>query len=285
MDDPQLDRWAGWLLHGRHRGAGKAEVRRKASSLRRVRERVLRGAQIRPGHRVLDVGAGTGLLATGARRRCDPAGRVVAIDLSVDALRVCRDEDTGVEVVAGDATALPFPDATFDVAVARSVLIYVRDKDAALEELYRVLREGGRVSIFEPINREYCPRGSWPGDLDEDVAARYAAVRGHLERGWEFAHSMRGFDERDLVRLLRATGFGRIELTYEYRYSADGVPSKGEIADLLMARPNPGMQSHEEAAREVFGDEAEDYLERLSAVLSSRPLRESSGAAYIVATR
>jgi hypothetical protein len=45
------------------------------------------------------------------------------------------------------------------------------------------------------------------------------------------------------------------------------------------------MQSHEEAAREVFGDEAEDYLERLSAVLSSRPLRESSGAAYIVATR
>ena len=54
--------------------------------------------------------------------------------------------------MAGNGTRLPFPDDSFDVAVARSVLIYISDKRATVAEISRVLRPGGRVSIFEPIN-------------------------------------------------------------------------------------------------------------------------------------
>lgn len=161
MVEPQqepLDRWADWLLHGRQRGMSEGQLRRMDAVLRRVRDRVLGGARLRRGQRVLDVGAGTGLLTLDACRRVGPTGQVVAVDRSHDALAVCR-RPAGGDAAApmpacavGDATALPFADQAFDVVLVRSVLMYVADRPAAIRELRRVLRPGGRVSLFEPIH-------------------------------------------------------------------------------------------------------------------------------------
>lgn len=84
--DRNLDRWADWLVRGRDRGATEAQMRRTRRFLARVRDRVLREAKLRPGDRVVDLGAGTGLLALEARRRVKGSGYVVALDVSVDAL-------------------------------------------------------------------------------------------------------------------------------------------------------------------------------------------------------
>ena len=89
----------------------------------------------------------------------DPTGRVVALDLSLGALRTCRQralaDPIGAAVlpVEGDALALPLRDEAFDVLVARSIFIYLADRTSAAHECFRVLRPGGRAAILEPINR------------------------------------------------------------------------------------------------------------------------------------
>ena len=135
------DRWARWLLGGREAGCTDEEWSSQAAFLERVRDRVLAGARITEGDSVLDIGAGTGLLAGEAARRLGSTGTVVGLDISHDALVHCG---AGVQRAVGDAVALPFAKGSVDVAVARSVLIYVLDKPAAVAEVRRILRRGGR---------------------------------------------------------------------------------------------------------------------------------------------
>ena len=139
------------------------EVADALAHLGRTRDRVLDGAAIRPGDAVLDVGAGTGLLALGAVERVGRDGDVFALDVSVDALEELRRSADAPTLwyLLGEAEVVPLPDAFVDVAVTRSVLIYVHNVEAAVRELRRVLRTGGRVSLFEPLNR----RGTYMHDV------------------------------------------------------------------------------------------------------------------------
>ena len=128
-----LDRWAEWLVRTRYEGYAPDEVETLLAELERVRDRVLERARISPGDTVVDVGAGTGLLAVGALEHVGDDGDVVAIDPSVDCLEELRRgcPDARLWYLLGEADVLPLPDATTDVVLTRSVLIYVRDKNEA----------------------------------------------------------------------------------------------------------------------------------------------------------
>ena len=153
----QRDRWARWLLEHRH-GGDPEELARQLPNLEEFRRRVLENAEIREGDVVVDVGTGDGLIGFGALELVGEGGRVIFSDVSTDLLDECRRiaEDLGVtdrcEFLRASADDLPLPDASVDVATTRSVLIYLMDKRPAFVELHRVLRPGGRLSIFEPIN-------------------------------------------------------------------------------------------------------------------------------------
>ena len=115
-------------------------------------------ARLTPSDTVVDVGAGTGLLTFGVVERLDE-GWAIAVDVSVDCLeellRLAHEQrTTGIMFQLGGAEILPLPDAHADVVVTRSVLMYVDDTAEAARELYRVLRPGGRISLFEPVNRK-----------------------------------------------------------------------------------------------------------------------------------
>lgn len=103
---------------------------------------------LRAGWRVLDIGAGTGNAALAAARR---NAQTTAVDLDVGML--ARGEvRAGVEElsfcsVAGDATRLPFPDATFDAVVSTLGVMFAEDQPAAADELLRVCRPGGRIGM------------------------------------------------------------------------------------------------------------------------------------------
>jgi ubiquinone/menaquinone biosynthesis C-methylase UbiE len=103
----------------------------------------------RDGGSPLDVGCGDGLVGLGALER---GARVIFSDVSDGCLADCRS-------IAGEvaeyrrASATDLGNLAADVVTTRSVLIYVEEKDRAFQEFFRVLRPGGRLSIFEPINR------------------------------------------------------------------------------------------------------------------------------------
>jgi ubiquinone/menaquinone biosynthesis C-methylase UbiE len=138
-----------------------------------VRDRVLDNAGVSGGETVLDVGCGDGLVGFGALPRVGESGRVIFSDVSEELLETCREiaaGDARCEFAQGSATQLPLADGSVDVATTRSVLIYVAEKERAVAELHRVLRPGGRLSLFEPINSFAYPqprgRFGWEAYMD-----------------------------------------------------------------------------------------------------------------------
>ena len=185
------DRWATWLLETRH-GGDDAAFDEMLRHLAPIRDRVLDGAHVEEGATVLDVGCGDGLIAFGALERVGRDGRVVFSDISQDLLDRCEeiaDGDGRCRFVRAGATDLDaIDDESVDVVTLRSVLIYVDDRDAAFREFRRVLRPGGRVSLFEPINSfEYPgPVDRWgPYDVTpvRELADRVKAVFAAIHSG------------------------------------------------------------------------------------------------------
>ncbi len=108
-------------------------------------DRLREALAVPPGGRVLDAGGGTGRVAVHLR---DLGGEVVLLDRSLPMLRRARAR--GLATLAGDVTRLPFPDATFDRVVVVDALHHFTRPAAAIGELLRVLRPGGRLVIEEP---------------------------------------------------------------------------------------------------------------------------------------
>jgi demethylmenaquinone methyltransferase/2-methoxy-6-polyprenyl-1,4-benzoquinol methylase len=110
------------------------------------RREVVRAVAATPGQRVLDLAAGTGTSAVPFARG---GARVVASDFSLGMLQAGRRRYPELPMVAGDATALPFADAAFDAVTISFGLRNVVDVDAALAEMRRVTRPGGRLLVCE----------------------------------------------------------------------------------------------------------------------------------------
>ena len=119
-----------------------------------TRDRLHEALEPKPGETVLEVGPGTGYYTLPVARRLLPDGALRILDVQQPMLdhtmRRARDDAlTNIEPRLGDARALPYDDATFDAAYLVTVLGEVPDQDAALRELRRVLRPGGRLVVGE----------------------------------------------------------------------------------------------------------------------------------------
>lgn len=109
---------------------------------------------IRPGEAVLDLGSGAGFDAFVAAQIVGPMGRVVGVDLSPEMLAVAEAGRAGAgclqaEFCQAAIESLPFPAGSFDVAISNGVLNLVPDKPAVLQEIFRLLRPGGRLQACD----------------------------------------------------------------------------------------------------------------------------------------
>jgi arsenite methyltransferase len=276
MTEPARDKWAEWLLERRH-GGDPEDLGATLNYLYPVRDRVLDNARIGEGDIVLDVGAGDGLIAFGALDRVGETGGVIFSDISQDLLDHARSlaEETGVidrcRFIRASAEGVgALKDASVHVVTTRSVLIYVEDKRRAFEEFHRVLKPGGRLSIFEPINAFAYPEpprlfGGYDVGPVQDLAGKVRAV---MERIMQpVAGSMLGFDERDLLAFAQRAGFGEIHLEYRAEIVPGDASTNWETT--LRGSPNPLAPTLEEAMQQALSP---SKIERFEAHL--RPLVE-----------
>jgi demethylmenaquinone methyltransferase/2-methoxy-6-polyprenyl-1,4-benzoquinol methylase len=173
-------------------------------------------ADVRAGHHVLDIAAGTGDLTRAMARKVGRTGLVVHSDINEAMLRRGRERliDEGVVVpsMVCDAEALPFADAQFDRVSVAFGLRNMTHKDQALAEMARVLRPGGRLLVLEfsqvvaPLRKAYdwysfniLPRlGQW--------------VTGDAESYRYLAESIRMHPDQDaLKQLMHGAGFGHVD--------------------------------------------------------------------------
>jgi demethylmenaquinone methyltransferase/2-methoxy-6-polyprenyl-1,4-benzoquinol methylase len=172
---------------------------------------------VRQADRVLDACCGTGDLAVAARAA--GAAQVVGVDFSERMLERARRKAPELEWVQADVLALPFDDASFDSAVVGFGVRNVENLEAALRELRRVLRPGGRLGILEITT----PRGLlapfyrlW---FDRVVPLLGRLLPGGAAYTYLPASVRRFPGPEELGELLGACGFGSVE----FRLFAGGI--------------------------------------------------------------
>jgi demethylmenaquinone methyltransferase/2-methoxy-6-polyprenyl-1,4-benzoquinol methylase len=173
-------------------------------------------ARPRAGERVLDVAAGSGDLARALANRVGPRGEVWLSDVNMSMLERGRDRllDAGIlaPAVQCDAERLPFPDGRFDLVTVGFGLRNMTNKDAALAEMVRTLKPGGRLVVLEfskvwkPLEPAYDAYSfrvlPW---LGERVAGDAAAYR-------YLAESIRMHpDQKTLAGMLEAAGLSNVD--------------------------------------------------------------------------
>lgn len=178
-----------------------------------------------PGRRVLDLGCGRGevLLA------CAQAGAEVAgIDYAEAAIEIAAEtlaEVAGAEVLQGDITKLPWPDASFDAVLSGDVIEHLVPEDAErmLAEAHRVLRPGGRLVLHTAPNRLFLD-WTWPAARPVLRLAGHGDTVAKLDHwiGWSKDFHVNEQTLHGLRRSLRAAGFGSPRVWIDAAIVRDG---------------------------------------------------------------
>ncbi len=184
-------------------------------------------------------------------------------------------------------TSPPY-DEDADAVTTRSVLIYVDRKDVAFAEFHRVLRSGGRLSIFEPFNRyfEIPDDDFWGFDASpvSDLVAKMNAYEGWDEGSATASDPMMNFGERDLFELAKRTGFEevRVELILE-RKMGSWVK---DWNSLLKTAPNPNAHTVQEVIDGALSpDEATRFESHMKPLVDTTQGLIELAFAYLSATK
>lgn len=171
-----------------------------------------------PGEQVLDLAAGTG---TSSEPLADAGVRVVPCDLSTGMLTVGKQRRPDLPFTAGDATALPFADDSFDAVTISFGLRNVVDTVAALQEMRRVVRPGGRLVICEFSTPSWKPfRAVYDGYLTKALPAVARVVAKQSAAYSYLAESIQDWpDQLGLATLMKEAGWGKVA----YRNLTGGI--------------------------------------------------------------
>ena len=178
-----------WQRRVAHGPEGKARRRAAAEAL-----------TIETGHALLDLGCGGGYLVQEFALAVGRGGRAVGLDVSAEQLTAAREicnDLPAVELVEGNATDMIFADAAFDGLASIQTLEYVADVDAALAEVRRVLKPGGKAALISVLWDHFCFHGAAP-DLNDRIMDVFRA------------HCPHQMLPLEMPRRLKSTGFGGV---------------------------------------------------------------------------
>ena len=187
---------------------------------------------------VLDVGSGVGHWSRVLAPHLGPGAALTGLEREPRWVAEAQKRSPSLHFQQGDATQLPFADASFDVVTCQTVLIHLPDVPAALREMTRVLKPGGLLAVAEP-NNVGSALAPFATSLDEDVdlALRLARLQLLCERGK--AKLGLGFNSvgEQLPRLFREAGLAEVQV-YQSDHATPLVPpyeTRAERAHIAQA--------------------------------------------------
>jgi arsenite methyltransferase len=225
------------------------DTARGIESIYRLRDAVRRRTLVRealtaaPGDRILDVGCGPGFYCVELAEVVGQSGSVVGVDSSPAMLELARARAAGrqnVELLEGEATALPVESGSFDGLVCVQVLEYVADVGAAVAELHRALRPGGRAVVWDV---------DW---ATVSIHSREPELTSRVLRAWD-EHLADPVLPRTLGARLRAGGFEGVRL------EAHAFAASGGDAESFGAALVPFIATFVAGRRGVSADEADAW--------------------------
>jgi len=160
-------------------------------------------AALEPGQTVVDLGSGGGLDCLLASKRVGESGHVIGVDMTPEMIQRARAAADrlgarNVEFRQGLLEALPVDSATVDVAISNCVINLAPDKNKVLNEVFRVLKPGGKIAVSDIVTD-----GPLPDDIKNSLSAWAGCMAGAL-------------DIREYKAVLETVGFGDIEVAPTY---------------------------------------------------------------------
>lgn len=212
----------------------------------------------KPGDNILDLACGTGVVTRAVAKQVNEPGSLVGVDHSGEMLAVARalaeEEGLVADWVQADAGALPFEDDRFDVAFCQQALQFLPDRPAALRELRRVVRPGGRVACC--VQQEL--------DVNPMLKAQAAALDAHVGR--DAGDAVRAIcslpDGSEIGRLFQDAGFDSVDVRSttlslyhpDAREFARGAMGGMHTGDKLSGLGQDAVESTVEAFIEGLGE-------------------------------
>lgn len=216
-----------------------------------IKQKMAGWLAVNRGDVVMDLGCGTGGDARWLAAQVGEFGRVIGVDISVTMLSEARARSTSlavpVDYCLADAGGLSFADRTFHACRSERVLQHLEKPERAVNEMVRVLRNGGRIALAEPDYGGLVIRGANPTITGRILACRQA-------------HFRAGTVGRALPSLLRKSGVEALMVTIiaDEQETLDLWPIEALRATYVEPAMAHGAISHEEGARWLCDLEAAD---------------------------
>ena len=281
--------WSQWLKESRFSYLSEEQREQTLRWLTSIRDNVIKNADIKRGETVIDIGTGTGLLGFRALEILDGTGEMIFCDKFEDCLVSCKEildqssVTTGYRMLQSACEKIDLPDNSVDKALMRSVLVHIVDKQAAISEIYRVLKPGGKFCAFEPIintNTRY-----WEL-LDPNCIENYEEFKdAENEFMTNPEDSLCNFDENTLANNFEIAGFsdGSVDLdTAESKYTTN----KDMIDAWFTTTAAPSQPTMKERFLKYFSEEkVNKFIEDVKNNLDGKTVELTSNTVYIKVTK
>jgi ubiquinone/menaquinone biosynthesis C-methylase UbiE len=281
--------WTEWLSKSRFSYMNDIQKQQTFLWLFNVRDKILDRAKIKEGDTIIDIGAGSGLLSFGAYERLNGKARFIISDAFQDCVDECRRvakecgiEDT-MEFMLIDASKINLPENSVDVIVMRSVLVHILEKSRVISEFYKILKENGRVSIFEPILRR---NTKYYELINPDNFPNYKKIKEiELKIMQDNNDSLVNFDEETLEKDFQNAGFKNIDIRMSVETSSYEVYSN-MIDPWFNMPPSPNKPTVKEKFMEFMPEkEVNNFIEMLKDELEGQTITLHSPVVFIYAEK
>ena len=281
--------WTQWLKQNRFAGQTPEMIEQTTRWLEAVRDVILVYAEIMPHETVIDIGCGTGLLAFKALELQNCKGKVIFSDKFQDCLDDCKkilDESnvtTGYEMLLSPCEHIALPESSVHKALMRSVLVHIVNKQPAFNEIYRILKPGGKFCAFEPVIRSNTRYWELINPLYVDKYEDFKSAENEMMESP--LDSLCNFDEDTLKTNLEIAGFSIPDVKVQ-EVASKYVVQAGMVEQWFNNPPSPGQPTTKERYMKYFDEETVNkFMLDVQNYLTGREISLKSKAVFINATK